>query len=58
MGTFLEIFCGSKDNVVFAINKTLQTKNVKIVHTDVVIDALGDFNVFVVFEYLPQSIRC
>lgn len=58
MGTFLEIFCGSKDNVVFEINKTLQTKNVKIVHTDVVIDALGDFNVFVVFEYLPQSIRC
>ena len=58
MGTFLEIFCGSKDNVVFAINKTLQTKNVKIAHINAEIDALGDFNVFVVFEYLPQSIRC
>lgn len=58
MSTFLEIFCGSKDNVVFAINKTLQTKNVKIVHINMEIDALGDFNVLAVFEYLPQSIRC
>lgn len=58
MSTFLEIFCGSKDKVVSEINKTLQTKNVKIAHINVEIDALGDFNVFVVFEYLPQSIRC
>lgn len=58
MGTFVEIFCGSKDKVVSEINKTLQTKNVKIVHTNMEIDALGYLNVLVVFEYLPQSIRC
>lgn len=40
MSTFFEIFCGTKDNVVFAINKTLQTKNVKIAHINV--DASGN----------------
>ena len=58
MRTFLEIFCGSKNKVVSEINKTLQTKNVKIVHTNMEIDTLGVLTVLVVFEYLPQSIRC